>query len=258
MYAKSLLLIFTFIFSSTTWSMTDEFPNTEGKRIYKFTAKDKDKDNKDCRKRCEVEASATSRQDDTQTARRYGLLYDGVCCKGCCASQLSTYAGQGEHHEQIDRYQLFSSSFLYGAVCNLVPEVCRDALEARGYPPRTSTVMATIIQGVMIAYNTSSYMPTIAGIAVRVGFSHLGFSDQASVIAGSTAAIVTSLSQKLIFSHETALDCMIDCALGVAGSYTGSSLALKAKSLIYERWGSSNAIKYVKLTGSVASWPSRL
>jgi hypothetical protein len=94
-----------------------------------------------------------------------------------------------------------------------------------------------IIQGGMIVYITSSYTPVVTGIAVRTGFNQLGFSNQSSAIAGSTASIAASLIQRLIVSHETVLDCVVDVAIGVAGSYSGSILALKAKSLIYDLWG---------------------
>ncbi|MBP6951032.1 MAG: hypothetical protein KBD36_00030 [Alphaproteobacteria bacterium] len=90
----------------------------------------------------------------------------------------------------------------------------------------------------MIVYNTSSYAPTITGMVVRVGFSQLGFSHQTSATAGNTAAIVASFSQKLILSQETVLDCMVDVAIGAAGS----NLALKANSWIYELWGCNNSI----------------
>ncbi|MBP6951540.1 MAG: hypothetical protein KBD36_05620 [Alphaproteobacteria bacterium] len=159
----------------------------------------------------------------------------GWGCGPC--SPLSAYpASQRGYYEEPEKYELFFSSFLRGGAYTLLPELFRDVLEFRGYS-RASNVVATIIQGGIIAYNTSSYAPAAAGILVKTGLNKLGFSERSSTIAGSTAAVIASLSQKLIFSSESVLDCVVDVTIGVAGSYAGSILALKAKSWVYNFCG---------------------
>lgn len=248
MSIKKLLLIFTFvlsIISSTSWAMEDDVSGTEEKQICKTKKKSTEK----CEDNCESETSngTTVMRGDGQDERaKNRIWYDGGCCKGGCTTQPNTYAtGQREDDTdieiEIDRYQLFTSSFLSGAAYSLVPEIVRDGLESRGYP-RASNIVATIILGGMIVYNSPSYIAPVTGMVVRISCDQLGFSPKTSAIAGSTAAIAASLSQKLIYSHETVLDSVVDVAIGVAGSYTGSALALKAKTWVYSLWGSNNPI----------------
>ena len=200
-------------------------------------------------------SSSVAKTNDIQNKQaRQRLLYDGGCCKGACTSHTSQPNAypitQKGHDAEIDKYQLFRSSFLSGAAYSLLPEIFRDILDSKGYF-QTSDIVATIIQGGIIVYNTSSYVPTITGMSVRYGLNQLGFSRQASTVAGSTTAIAASLSQKLIFSQESVFDCVIDCALGVSGSYTGSTLALKTKSWVYELWREKTlkSLCYVVMAG---------
>lgn len=246
MSIKKILLIFTFmlsIISSTVWAMEDDLSGIEERQICNTKKKSSEK----CLDNCESETdngTAAMRMDSQDKRIKNRIWYDGGCCKGGCTTQPNTYAtGQREDDTEIeiDRYQLFTSSFLSGAAYSLVPEIIRDALESRGYP-RTSNIVATIILGGMIVYNSSSYIAPVTGMVVRIGCDQLGFSPQNSAIAGSTAAIAASLSQKLIYSHETVLDSVVDVAIGVAGSYAGSTLALKAKTWVYSLWGSNNPI----------------
>lgn len=196
----------------------------------------KNKSSAKCLDSCESEKDNYRKSIQGEQAK-HKMSYVGGC--GPCAPITNTYAtGQrGDNAEtEIDRYTLFSSSFLSGAVYSLVPEIVRDALESRGCP--LASAIAIIVQGGMIVYNSPSYFAPIAGMAVRIGFSQFGFSPQASSTAGITVVIVGSLVQTLIFSQETVLDSVVDVAIGVAGSYAGSILALKAKSWVYEQlWG---------------------
>lgn len=139
----------------------------------------------------------------------------------------------------LSRYQLFSSSFLSGVAYSVLPEIVRDALDSRGYSV-TSNIGATLVQGGLIAYNTASYVPTITGFAVKIGFKNLGFSEQTSTTLASTAAVLASVVPALIFSPETATDCVVNCSVAIAGSYAGSTIALRAKSWIYDKWESYN------------------
>jgi hypothetical protein len=211
------------------------------------TCKTKKKSTEKCEDNCESETSngtVTVRGDSQDERAKNRIWYDGGCCKGGCTTPANTYAtGQRESdtETEIDRYTLFRSSFLSGAAYSLVPEIVRDSLESRGYL-RASNIVATLIQGGMIVYYSSSYVAPVTGMVVRIGCGQLGFSPQTSTIAGSTAAIAASLSQKMIFSHETVLDSMVDVAIGVAGSYAGSTLALKAKAWVYGLWGNNNPV----------------
>lgn len=244
MYIKKLLLIFAFIlsiFSSTAWAMMDNLSDVEEKQICKV--KPKKKTNKKCLNNCEnkTDGDTVAKEDSQVKNARNRLWYDGGCCTGGCATQVNTYpTGQGEYDEEISRYKIFSSSFINGAAYTFLPELIRDVLEFRGYS-RASNIVPTIVQSGMILYNTSSYAPVVTGMLVRTGFRQVGFSQQGSNTAGITAAIVISLSQKLIFSEETALDSIVDVAMGVGGSYMGSTLALKAKSWIYNLCGVNNS-----------------
>jgi hypothetical protein len=189
-----------------------------------------------CLDSCESEKDNYRKSVQGEQAK-HKMSYVGGC--GPCAPLTNTYAtGQrGDNAEtEIDRYTLFSSSFLSGAVYSLVPEIVRDALESRGCP--RASAIAILVQGGMIVYNSPSYFAPLAGMTVRIGCSQLGFSPQASSTAGITVVIVGSLVQTLVFSQETVLDSVVDVAIGVAGSYAGSTLALKAKSWVYEQlWG---------------------
>jgi hypothetical protein len=234
MSIRKLLLIFAFIssiFSSTAFSMMDDFSDTDKRQ----TCKNKKKCPSDCEDKVDNKSLIKREGKDKNASNR--LWYDGGCCTGGCSTQVNTYpTSQGEYDEEIGRYNIFYSSFLNGAAYTLLPELIRDTLEFRGYS-RVSNVVATIVQGGMIVYNTSSYAPVVVGTLVRTSFNQLGFSQQDSIAAGITASIVTSFSQKLIFSQETVLNCLVDVGIGVAGSYTGSALALKAKSWAYELFG---------------------
>lgn len=168
------------------------------------------------------------------------IWYDGGC--GPCATPTNTYSIglEGVKEEEIDKYELFNTSVLRGAAYTLVPEIMRDTLVSKGYP-QMSNVAATMIQGGMIVYHSSSYIPLMTGMIIKTGCSQLGFSPQVSSTAGSIATILLSLSEKLIFSQETIVESMVDIAIGVAGNYAGSTLALKAKSCIYGLWTSKNS-----------------
>lgn len=178
---------------------------------------------------------------------KHKMSYVGGC--GPCAIPATYATGQreGNVETEIDRYTLFSLSFLSGAVYSLVPEIVRDTLESRGYP--RASAIAIIVQGGMIVYSSPSYFAPIAGMAVRIGCSQFGFSPQTSTTAGLTVTIVTSLSQELIFGKETVFDSVVDVALGVAGSYAGSTLAFKAKSWVYEHWRGNNSMIVCEKTG---------
>jgi hypothetical protein len=234
MSIKKLLLVFAFIssiFSSTAFAMTDDFSDTEKRQ----TCKNKKKCPSDCEDKIDNRSIIKGEIKDKNASNRF--WYDGGCCTGGCSTQVNTYPiSQGEYDEGIGRYKIFHLSFLNGAAYTLLPELIRDTLEFRGYS-RISNVVATIVQGGMIVYNTSSYAPVVVGTLVRTSFSQLGFSQQDSITAGITASIVTSFSQKLIFSQEMVLDCLVDVGIGVVGSYAGSTLALKAKSWAYELFG---------------------
>ena len=230
-----MLILALSIFSSTVWAMTDD-PSDIGEK----SPKARNKRSEDCLNSCgsEIKNNISPTGRDVRDGHaKPKVLYVGGCI---CAPQVNTYStDQGEIDGEISRGYLFSSSFLSGAAYTVFPEISRDILEPRGYS-RTSDVVAMMIQGGVILYSTSSYAPAITGIAVRYVFNELGFSPQASTIAGSTTAVAASFIQQLIFSHETVLDTVVDCAIGVAGSYAGSSLALKAKSKIYELCGYRN------------------
>ncbi|MBY0273677.1 MAG: hypothetical protein K2X02_09800 [Alphaproteobacteria bacterium] len=228
-----LFAVILSIFSSTVWAMTDDLSDIEKRQ----TAKNKN--GKKCLDNCgdKSDGNIIAKKDSQDKNASNRLWYDGRCCSGGCSTQVNTHpTSQGEHDEEISRYKIFSSSFINGAAYTLVPELIRDALEFKGYS-RASNIVSTIVQSGMIIYNTSSYAPVVTGTIVRIGFRQLGFSQQDSNTAGITVAIVTTLTQKLIFSEETALDCIVDVALGVGGSYMGSTLALKAKSWVYQLFG---------------------
>jgi hypothetical protein len=240
-YSKCYLIILSFIFSifsSTAWAMLNEFSDEEQKQTLKTKKKDKNSEN--CKGDCETkDTNCTSalKKDVQNKKTNNRIWYDGGCCKGGCSTQVNTYpVSQKGYYENIGRYKLFRSSFLNGAAYTLVPEICRDVLEYKGYS-RASKLVPTLVQGGMIAYNSSSYLPTITGILVRTGSRQLGFSERDSTIAASTAAVITTLSQKLIFSKDTAVDCIVDVAIGLIGSFTGSALVLKAKSWVYNLFG---------------------
>ncbi|OJW51140.1 MAG: hypothetical protein BGO67_12500 [Alphaproteobacteria bacterium 41-28] len=217
-----VLIIALFSFQSPSLCMTDDdFSGIEERKGQLC----KKKNSENCTDSCERKGS--------------NIWYAGGCCQGACTQVNSLSANQGKFDEEISGFELFSSSFFRGAAYSLIPEVFRDALDSRGYY-RASNVVATIIQGGMIYYN-SSYVPAITGMVVRTGFSKLGFSDQVSTNVGVTVAIAASLSQKLIFSQEAVLDSMIDVAIGVSGSFSGSYLALKAKSWVYNLCGYNNS-----------------
>lgn len=200
--------------------------------------KDKNKSSGTCSDSCEPEKD-NSRKNVQEEQAKNTMWYAGGC--GPCVTPVSTYAtGQEDVTEtEIDRYTLFSTSFLSGAAYSLVPEIVRDLLVSRGYHG-VSNAVATIVQGGMIVYYSPSYIAPITGMVVRIGCSQLGFSPQASATAGSTVAVVLSLSEKLVFSQETILDSVVDIAIGVAGSYAGSTLAFKAKSWVYGLWTRNN------------------
>lgn len=211
-----------FSFQSHSLCMTsDDFSGIEERKGQLC----KKKNSKNCTDSCERE--------------RNNIWYAGGCCQGACTQVNSLSANQGKLDEEISRFELFGSSFFRGVAYSLIPEVSRDILGSKGYY-RASNVVATIIQGGMIYYN-SSYVPAITGMVVKTSFSKLGFSDQVSTTVGVTMAITASLSQKLIFSQETVLDSMIDVAIGVSGSFSGSYLALKAKSWVYNLCGYDNS-----------------
>ncbi|MBP9691726.1 MAG: hypothetical protein KBD90_00135 [Alphaproteobacteria bacterium] len=236
---KNFLLIFTFIlsvFPSTTWAMIDDLSEKEGRKIGKNNIK--------CSNSCESEknnCTLVKKENAQDERKKNNIWYAGGCCQGSCTQVNSLSANQGKFDEEISGVELFSSSFFRGAAYSLIPEVFRDTLESRGYY-QASNVVTTIIQGGMIYYN-SSYVPAITGIVVRTGFNKLGFSDQVSTNVGVTLAIAASLSQKLIFSQETVLDSIIDVAIGVSGSFSGSYLAVKAKSWVYKLWVSKDSSK---------------
>lgn len=185
-----------------------------------------------CSDRCESEKDNDKKNVQGEQAKST-MWYAGGC--GPCATPANAYAtGQSEDGVEIevDSYTLFKTSFLSGAAYSLVPEIVRDALVSRGYS-RVSNVVATIVQGGIIVYHSPSYIAPLSGMVVRIGCDQLGFSPKVSAIASSTVAVVISLSEKLIYSQETVLDSVIDVAIGFAGSYAGSTLALKAKSWVY-------------------------
>lgn len=233
MYFKKSLLMLTLVlsvFSSTVWAMTDDTLDI-GEKSPKTRKRSEDCLNS---RGSEIKNNISSSGRDVRDEHK--VLYVGGCI---CAPPINTSTGQGEIDEEISRGHLFSSSFLSGAAYTVLPEISRDILEPRGYS-RASNIVAMMIQGGVILYSTSSYVPVVTGIAVRYAFSELGFSPQTSAIAGSTTAVAASLIQQLILSHETILDTAVDCTIGVIGSYAGSSLALKAKSKIYELFGYNN------------------
>ena len=214
----TVLIMAIFSFQSPSLCMMDDDFSSTKERKGQLCKK---KNSENCTDSCERKGS--------------NIWYAGGCCQGACTQVNSLSANQGKFDEEISGLELFSSSFFRGAAYSLIPEVFRDALDSRGYY-RASNIVATIIQGGMIYYN-SSYVPAITGMVVRTSFSKLGFSDQVSTNVGVTVAIAASLSQKLIFSQETVLDSMIDVVIGVSGSFAGSSLALKAKSWVYKLFG---------------------
>lgn len=170
-------------------------------------------------------------QNQFENHRLWSIEKVGDFYQRTCPPQLRIY------EKQLYRYELFGSSFISGAVDSLIPEFSRDFLVSRGYTIQQSNIAATVIQGGAIFCTTSYFsttpitihtvIPMITGIVVRSGCIYLGFSPQNSSIAGSTSAIITSVAQNLIFSQETAIDCMLGCAISMAGSYVGSTLALK-------------------------------
>ncbi|MBY0501025.1 MAG: hypothetical protein K2P93_03375 [Alphaproteobacteria bacterium] len=244
MSIKKLLLIFAFIFSifsSTAGAMMEDLFEKEERKVCK------NKSNIECSNFCESEknnCTITKKENDQDERKRNNIWYAGGCCQGSCTQVSSLSANQGKFDEEISGFELFGSSFFRGAAYSLIPEVFRDALDSKGYY-QTSNVVTTIIQGGMIYYN-SSYVPAITGIVARTGCNKLGFSDQVSTNVGVTLAIAASLSQKLIFSQETMLDSIIDVTVGVSGSFSGSYLALKAKSWVYKVWENKDSSKYLK------------
>lgn len=237
MYFKktlSILILVLSVFSSAVFAMTDDTSD-----IGEKSTKTRNKYGEDCLNSCKSEIKSNispTRKDALDERTKHKVLYVG----GCICAPINTPTGQGEIDGEISRWHLFSSSFLSGAAYTIFPEISRDILESRGYSSRASNIVAMMIQGGVILYSTSSYAPVVTGIAVRYVFSELGFSPQASAIAGSTTAIAASFIHQLIFSHETILDTAVDCTIAVIGSYAGSSLALKAKSKIYEIFGYGN------------------
>lgn len=235
MYFKKpllMLILILSVFSSTVWAMTDDTLDI-GEKSPKTR-----KRSEDCLNSCGSEIKnniSPSGRDVRDERAKPKVLYVG----GCICAPINTSTGQGEIDGEISRGHLFSSSFLSGAAYTVFPEISRDILEPRGYS-RASDIVAMMLQGGVILYSTSSYVPVMTGIAVKYAFSELGFSPQVSAIAGSTTAVAASFVQQLIFSHETVLDTAVDCTIGVIGSYAGSSLALKAKSKIYELCGYNN------------------
>jgi hypothetical protein len=171
------------------------------------------------------------------------------------ANDLSSFGNRLRSLEQLnEQVNIFRSSFVSGATYSLIPEVIKDAIEFSGYSKKAANVAAMVAQGAMVSYNTidpltpSSYASTITGIAARYGFSYLGFSNDASAIAGSTAAVVTTL---LLNPEEASVDYLTRCSIALAGSYAGSTLLLKAKSWIYEFWHNE---KISSLTAQASSW----
>ncbi len=73
-------------------------------------------------------------------------------------------------------------------------------------------------------------------------------SNDASAIAGSAAAVVTTV---LLNPEEASVDYLTRCSIALAGSYAGSTLALKGKSWIYEFWHNE---KIASLTAQASSW----
>jgi len=178
------------------------------------------------------------------------------------ANDLSSFGNRLRNLEQLnEQVNLFRSSFVSGAAYSLIPEVIKDGIEFSGYPKKAADVAAMVAQGAMVAYNTvdplnpSSYASTITGMAAKYGSGYLGYSNDTSIIVGSTVAIVTTV---LSSPEETTLDCITGCAIALAGSYAGSTLALKAKSWIYEFWHNEQITSLVaqakSLTTQASSW----
>ena len=158
-----------------------------------------------------------------------------LCAKDQDADQRLWYFEKDGPHSPPTGLKLLGYSFLNGAAYSLFPEIVRDVLDFRGYSG-VSNIAATLVQAGLIAYNTTSYVPTIAGFTVKNGFSYLGFSEETSTTAGSTAAVLSNVVSGLILEQEPAIDCVVNCAIAVCGSYAGSTLALKAKALAYDNF----------------------
>jgi len=178
------------------------------------------------------------------------------------ANDLTSFGNRLRNLEQLnEQVNLFRSSFVSGAAYSLIPEVIKDGIEFSGYPKKAANVAAMVAQGAMVAYNTvdplnpPSYASTITGMAARYGSDYLGYSNDTSIIVGSTVAVVTTV---LFSPEETTLDCITGCAIALAGSYAGSTLALKAKSWIYDFWHNKKITSLVaqakSLTAQASSW----
>jgi hypothetical protein len=178
------------------------------------------------------------------------------------ANELSSFGNRLRSLEQLnEQVNLFRSSFVSGAAYSLIPEIIKDGIEFSGYPKKAANVAAIVAQGAMVAYNTvnplnpSSYASTITGMAARYGSDYLGYSKDTSIVVGSTVAIVTTV---LFSPEETTLDCITGCAIALAGSYAGSTLALKAKSWIYDFWHNEQITSLTaqakSLTAQASSW----
>lgn len=126
------------------------------------------------------------------------------------------------------KYNLFTASVARGAAYSFLPEFVKGILEARGHSGAPADVAAIIVQGGITLYSTASYIPVMTGMVVRGGFHQLGFSQQTSAIAGSTASVLAVVSQNLSFNQDTFIDCVVDCSIAIAGSSLGSYLTLKA------------------------------
>jgi len=141
---------------------------------------------------------------------------------------------------QSEMLQLVTSSFLKGAAYSILPEIVRNVLESRRYYG-LSKIAPTLIEAGLIVYNTESYIPIFTCFAVRRGFRSLGFSEETSTTAASTAAVLANVVPSLIFSQETSINYMLNCSLAILASYAGSTLALTAKSCYnayYDDWWS--------------------
>jgi hypothetical protein len=171
-----------------------------------------------------------------------------VVCPACvlddCKRDLNNcnnISSQCQSDLNISNHTLVAHNLLFrsvssGAVYSLVPELISDSVEYLGYSQRASSYAAMLVQAGLIAYTTYDYVPTLTGIAVRKSCNWLGVDSRVSSIAGTTAAVVTSVARA---SMDLDQEVLIDCGIAMAGSFVGSTWALHAKDWVYSFWKKS-------------------
>lgn len=147
------------------------------------------------------------------------------------------------HNKTIDLhiYQSnFTSSFFSGAFYSFFPELCRSYSEHKEYSKNVKVLAPIAIQGLIIFCGTNNYIPAITGIAVSIVLKYLDFTPENSITSGSIVSVISSMYCNT-YSYD--ISSIIGYPISIFGSYAGSTLALKAKSLICERLGWSGKEK---------------